>query len=127
MQQYLDHCKEIITSDYSGFKGGSKGSGLISLFGYQNSYDLKKGFPILTTKKMAIKSIIHELIWFLKGDTNIKYLEDNKTFHGDIKPTTIMFDKKKQVKLIDSYLVNLGKTAFELILENQKSESFLTP
>lgn len=78
MQQYLDHCKEIITSDYSGFKGGSKGSGLISLFGYQNSYDLKKGFPILTTKKMAIKSIIHELIWFLKGDTNIKYLEDNK-------------------------------------------------
>jgi len=78
MKQYLDHCKAIITSEYSGFKGGSKGSGLISLFGYQNSYDLREGFPILTTKKMAIKSIIHELIWFLKGDTNIKYLEDNK-------------------------------------------------
>ena len=78
VQQYLDHCKEIITSEYTGFKGGSKGSGLISLFGYQNSYDLRKGFPLLTTKKMAIKSITHELIWFLKGDTNTKYLEDRK-------------------------------------------------
>ncbi|MDP2673091.1 MAG: thymidylate synthase [Nanoarchaeota archaeon] len=77
VQQYLEHSKEILTSDYSGFKWGSKGSGLISLFGYQNSYDLRKGFPLLTTKKMATKSIIHELIWFLKGDTNIKYLEDN--------------------------------------------------
>lgn len=78
VQQYLEHCKQIFTSDYSGFKWGSKGSGLISLFGYQNEYNLKKGFPLLTTKKMAIDSIVHELIWFLKGDTNIKYLEDNK-------------------------------------------------
>ncbi len=76
VQQYLDHCKAIITSSYSGFKGGSKGSGLISLFGYQNSYDLREGFPLLTTKKMAVKSIIRELLWFLKGDTNIKPLED---------------------------------------------------
>ena len=78
VQQYLEHCKQILTSEYSGFKGGSKESGLISLFGYQNSYDLRKGFPLLTTKKMAINSITHELIWFLKGDSNIKYLEDNK-------------------------------------------------
>lgn len=77
VQQYLDHCKEILTSVWSGFKGGSKESGLISLFGYQNSYDLRKGFPLLTTKKMYANSIIHELIWFLKGDTNCKYLEDN--------------------------------------------------
>jgi len=76
-QQYLNHCKKIFTSKYSVFKGGSKESGLISLFGYQNSYDLREGFPLLTTKKMAINSIIHELIWFLKGDTNVKYLEDN--------------------------------------------------
>jgi len=78
VKQYLEHCKEILTSDYSGFKGGSKGSGLISLFGYQNSYDLREGFPLLTTKKMHIKPITHELIWFMRGDTNIKYLEDNK-------------------------------------------------
>lgn len=77
VKQYLEHCKEIFISKRSGFKQGSKGSGLISLFGYQNEYDLIEGFPLLTTKKMAIKSITHELIWFLRGDTNIKYLEDN--------------------------------------------------
>lgn len=78
VKQYLEHCREIFTSEYTGFKPGSKGSGLISLFGYQNSYDLRKGFPLLTTKKMAIRSITHELIWFLKGDTNIRPLELNK-------------------------------------------------
>jgi thymidylate synthase len=78
VQQYLDHCKAILTHKRSNFKGGSKESGLISLFGYQNEYDLREGFPLLTTKDMKIDSIIHELIWFLKGDTNIKYLEDNK-------------------------------------------------
>lgn len=77
VKQYLDHCKEIFTSPFSGVKGGSKGSGLISLFGYQNSYDLREGFPLLTTKKMYTDSVIHELIWFLKGETNIKSLEDN--------------------------------------------------
>ncbi len=78
VKQYLEHCKEILTSPRSNFKGGSKESGLISLFGYQNEYDLREGFPLLTTKDMATKSIIYELIWFLRGDTNIKYLEDNK-------------------------------------------------
>lgn len=78
VQQYLDHCKAILTHPRSNFKGGSKESGLISLFGYQNEYDLREGFPLLTTKKMYTNSIIHELIWFLKGETNIKYLEDNK-------------------------------------------------
>jgi len=78
VQQYLEHCKAILTSNRSNFKGGSKESGLISLFGYQNEYDLREGFPLLTTKDMKIDSIIHELIWFLKGETNIKYLEDNK-------------------------------------------------
>jgi thymidylate synthase len=78
VQQYLDHCKAIITNSRSNFKGGSKESGLISLFGYQNEYDLREGFPLLTTKEMRIDSIIHELVWFLKGGTNIKYLEDNK-------------------------------------------------
>nr|MBI4156439.1 thymidylate synthase [Candidatus Woesearchaeota archaeon] len=77
VKQYLEHCREIFISERSGFKQGSKGSGLISLFGYQNSYDLREGFPLLTTKKMATKSIIHELIWFLRGDTNIEYLETN--------------------------------------------------
>ncbi len=77
VQQYLDHAHEILTSPRTNFKRGSKGSGLVSLFGSQNEYDLREGFPLLTTKKMYHEGIIHELIWFMKGETNIKYLEDN--------------------------------------------------
>ena len=78
VKQYLDHSREILTSPRSNFKMGSKGSGLVSLFGSQNSYNLREGFPLLTTKKMFHKGLIHELIWFMRGETNIKYLEDNK-------------------------------------------------
>jgi thymidylate synthase len=80
-QQYLDHSKRILSSEYTHFKGGSKDVSLISLFGHQNEYDLRTGrdqFPLLTTKKMATPSIIHELIWFLRGDENIKYLVENE-------------------------------------------------
>ena len=77
VRQYLDHCREILTSEYSLFKGGSKGVPIISLFGYQNEYDLSEGFPLLTTKKMGIKTVAHELLWFMRGETNIKYLVDN--------------------------------------------------
>ena len=78
VNQYLEHAREILTSKYSTFKGGSKGAGLISLNGYQNEYDLRKGFPLLTTKKMFTRGVIEELIWFFSGDTNIKYLEDRR-------------------------------------------------
>ena len=77
-KQFLDHSKEVLISERSNFKRGSKGSGLVSLFGYQNVYDLREGFPLATTKKMFTRSMIHETIWFMRGDTNIKYLEDNK-------------------------------------------------
>jgi thymidylate synthase len=77
-QQYLEHAKAILTSPRSNFKGGSKEAGIISLFGYQSVYDLREGFPLLTTKEMATNSMFHELLWFLKGDTNIRYLEENK-------------------------------------------------
>ncbi len=59
-------------------KSDRTGTGTISCFGYQNRYDLSKGFPILTTKQLHLRSIIFELLWFIKGDTNIKYLNDNK-------------------------------------------------
>ena len=75
VEQYLEHSRKILTKGE--FKGGSKGSKLISLFGHQNEYDLREGFPLLTTRSMAVKGAIHELIWFLRGETNIKYLEDN--------------------------------------------------
>jgi len=78
VEQYLEHSREILTSPYSGFKWGSKGSGLISLFGPQNEYDLRIGFPLITTKKMWTRGIIEELFWFFRGETNIKSLEDKK-------------------------------------------------
>ena len=83
VQQYLDHSREILTSPRSNFKGGSKKMGLISLFGYQNEYDLQKGFPLLTTKKMPFKAVAHELIWFMSGESNIKYLANNNVHIWD--------------------------------------------
>ena len=76
-EQYLEVSKKILTNKDSVFKFGSKGSGLISLYGNMAKYDLRKGFPLLTTKRVPKNMIIHELLWFLRGDTNIKYLEDN--------------------------------------------------
>ena len=78
VKQYLEHSKEILSSDISEFKDSKRtGMGTISLFGYQNRYELKEGLPILTTKKLGWKSIVHELLWFMRGEHNIKYLVDN--------------------------------------------------
>jgi len=76
-RQYLDHCREILTSRDTLVKGGSKEVPVISLFGYMTKHDLRKGFPALTTKKMAFKSAIVETLWFMRGETNIKELVDH--------------------------------------------------
>lgn len=75
MKQYHDLMKHVLNN--GAIKTDRTGTGTTSVFGYQMRFDLQEGFPMLTTKKLHIKSIIHELIWFLSGDTNIKYLKEN--------------------------------------------------
>ncbi len=76
MKQYLDLLQHIIDNGFQ--KGDRTGTGTKSVFGYQMRFNLEDGFPLLTTKKVHLRSIIHELLWLINGDTNIKYLHDNK-------------------------------------------------
>lgn len=81
MKQYLDLCRHVL--ERGTYKDDRTGTGTYSVFGYQTRYNLEEGFPLVTTKKVFLRGIIHELLWFINGDTNIKYLVDNNVHIWD--------------------------------------------
>lgn len=82
MKQYHDLMRHVLEQGHQ--KSDRTGTGTLSVFGYQMRFNLADGFPLVTTKKCHLRSIIHELLWFLKGETNIQYLNDNKVTILDV-------------------------------------------
>jgi len=129
MKQYLQLLQHIL--DKGTDKGDRTGTGTKSVFGYQMRFDLSKGFPLLTTKKLHLKSIIYELLWFLKGDTNIKYLNDNGVKiwnewadeNGDLGP--IYGKQWTKWKTYDGSSINQIQNAVDLIKNNPDSRRII--
>ena len=125
VKQYLDHSKEILSSDLSEYKDNKRtGIGHISLFGYQNRYNLTEGFPLLTTKKLPFKAIVHELIWFMQGESNIKYLVDNNVHIWDDNAFQYQLEKKGLDKKISKHSDEWFKKKEEYISKIKEDKNF---
>lgn len=129
MKQYLDLLTTILENGT--FKSDRTGTGTKSVFGYQMRFDLANGFPMLTTKKLHLKSIIYELLWFIKGDTNIKYLNDHDVRiwdewakeNGDLGP---VYGKQwRSWEGADGKTYDQLKTAVEMIKSNPDSRRII--
>lgn len=112
MKEYLDLVKFVLEKGEK--KADRTGTGTLSVFGYQNRYDLREGFPLLTTKKVYFRGILHELLWFLKGDTNIKYLVDRNVHIWDEWPYE-SYKASKEFK---------GETLAEFVEKIKTSDDF---
>ena len=93
MRQYLDLMQHVLENGSE--KTDRTGTGTLSVFGYQMRFDLSQGFPLITTKKLHLHSIIHELLWFLQGDTNIRYLKENSVREG-----VVVLDSGLQYRIV---------------------------
>jgi thymidylate synthase len=129
MKQYLDLMRHVM--DNGAIKEDRTGTGTRSVFGYQMRFDLQKGFPLVTTKKCHLKSIIHELLWFIAGDTNIQYLKDNGVRiwddwadeNGDLGP--VYGEQWRSWKTADGRTVDQLSAVIEQIKNNPDSRRLL--
>jgi len=129
MQTYLDLIQTIL--DKGEDKGDRTGTGTKSVFGHQMRFDLSEGFPMVTTKKLHLKSIVYELLWFLKGDTNVKYLQENGVRiwnewaddNGDLGP---VYGKQwRQWEAKDGTIIDQVSEAVEMIKNNPNSRRII--
>jgi len=129
MQEYLDLMQRIL--DEGEEKGDRTGTGTLSVFGHQMRFDLSKGFPMVTTKKLHLKSIVHELLWFLAGDTNVAYLQENGVRiwnewadeNGDLGP---VYGKQwRQWETKDGKVIDQVEQAIEMIKNNPNSRRII--
>ena len=129
MEQYLELMRRIL--DEGIHKEDRTGTGTISVFGHQMRFDLSKGFPMVTTKKLHLKSIIHELLWFLKGDTNVEYLQQNGVRiwnewaddEGDLGPVYGQQWRKWESK--EGEIIDQVENAIKAIKENPNSRRII--
>jgi len=129
MKVYHDLIQRIL--DEGEEKGDRTGTGTLSVFGHQMHFDLSKGFPMVTTKKLHLRSIVHELLWFLKGDTNVKYLQENGVRiwnewadeNGDLGPVYGKQWRKWEAK--DGRIIDQVEQAIDMIKNNPNSRRII--